>query len=239
MISLPNFKPTQNGKHDFRQTILWRIFRIMAEFVDGFGFIVDYKKTVSIFGSIRSKEDNFYYQEARRLAQMLGKSGFTIVTGGSSGIMEAGNRGAHEVGAGSIGLNISLPNEQNINRYVQRSLNFHYFFTRKVMLTYAAEAYVYFPGGFGTLDEFFELITLIQTKKIRPVPIIMIGKEYWQPLLEWINENVYLKHKNISPEDMEIYHLVDNIDEAFKIIKKSVGPREFTQEWDEYYFGEF
>ncbi len=236
MVKLSNFKSEKDSSpaRDFRQTILWRIFRIMAEFVDGFGFIVDYKKTVSIFGSTRSKEDNFYYSEARRLAQMLGRTGFTIVTGGSGGIMEAGNRGAQEVGAGSIGLNIALPHEQVANRYVQHSQSFHYFFTRKVMLTYAAEAYVYFPGGFGTLDEFFELVTLIQTRKIRPVPIVLVGKEYWQPLLDWIRDNVYLKHKNISPEDMEIYKLVDNIEEAFQIIKKSVSRREFSSEWREW-----
>jgi hypothetical protein len=206
---------------DFRQTILWRIFRIMAEFIDGFGFIVDYKKTVSIFGSTRSDENDHWYQEARKLGNLSGKAGFAVVTGGASGIMEAGNRGAFEVGAESIGLNITLPREQKENKYLTKFLHFHYFFTRKVLLTYAAEAYVYFPGGFGTLDEFFELITLIQTKKIRRVPIILVGKVYWEPLLEFIKQTVFEKHQNISKSDMQIYQLVDTAEQAFKIIQES------------------
>ncbi|OGY39128.1 MAG: Rossman fold protein, TIGR00730 family [Candidatus Brennerbacteria bacterium RIFOXYB1_FULL_41_13] len=211
-----------NNQPDFRQTILWRIFRIMAEFVDGFGKIVDFPKSVSIFGSTRSRENNHWYQEARKLGAMLGKDGFAVVTGGASGIMEAGNRGAFEAGADSVGLNIQLPHEQESNKYLTDSLNFHYFFTRKVMLTYAAEAYVYFPGGFGTLDEFYELITLIQTKKIRKVPIVIVGKDFWQPLLDYMRNVVSEKYKNIDEDDMEIYQLVDTAEEAFRIIQKSV-----------------
>ena len=212
----------QNKQPDFRQTILWRIFRIMAEFVDGFGKIVDFPKSVSIFGSTRSQENNHWYQEARKLGAMLGKDGFAVVTGGAKGVMEAGNRGAFEVGADSVGLNIELPHEQESNKYLTDSLNFHYFFTRKVMLTYAAEAYVYFPGGFGTLDEFFELITLIQTNKIRRVPIILVGKEFWQPLLDYMKKVVYEEHGNIDEKDMKIYQLVDTAKDAFKIIQDSV-----------------
>ncbi len=211
-----------NKQADFRQTILWRIFRIMAEFVDGFGKIVDFKKSVSVFGSTRSQENNHWYQEARKLGAMLGKDGFAVVTGGAAGIMEAGNRGAFEVGADSVGLNIQLPREQEANKYLTDSLNFHYFFTRKVMLTYAAEAYVYFPGGFGTLDEFFELITLIQTNKIRRVPIVLVGKEFWQPLLDYMGKVVYEGHGNVDKKDMNIYQLVDNAKDAFKIIQDSV-----------------
>ncbi len=212
----------QNKQPDFRQTILWRIFRIMAEFVDGFGKIVDFPKSVSIFGSTRSQENNHWYQEARKLGAMLGKDGFAVVTGGAKGVMEAGNRGAFEVGADSVGLNIELPHEQESNKYLTDSLNFHYFFTRKVMLTYAAEAYVYFPGGFGTLDEFFELITLIQTNKIRRVPIILVGKEFWQPLLDYMKKVVYEEHGNIDEKDMKIYQLVDTAKDAFKIIQDSL-----------------
>ncbi len=194
----------------------------MAEFVDGFGKIVDFKKSVSVFGSTRVRENNHWYQEARKLGAMLGKDGFAVVTGGAAGIMEAGNRGAFEVGANSVGLNIELPREQESNKYLTDSLNFHYFFTRKVMLTYAAEAYVYFPGGFGTLDEFFELITLIQTNKIRRVPIILVGKEFWQPLLDYMKKVVYEELNNIDEKDMKIYQLVDTAKDAFKIIQDSV-----------------
>ena len=194
----------------------------MAEFVDGFGKIVDFRKSVSVFGSTRSQENNHWYQEARKLGAMLGKDGFAVVTGGAAGIMEAGNRGAFEVGADSVGLNIELPREQETNKYLTDSLNFHYFFTRKVMLTYAAEAYVYFPGGFGTLDEFFELITLIQTNKIRRVPIVLVGKEFWQPLLDYMEKVVYEENGNIDEKDMKIYQLVDNAKDAFKIIQDSV-----------------
>jgi len=194
----------------------------MAEFVDGFGKIVDFPKSVSIFGSTRSQENNHWYQEARKLGAMLGKDGFAVVTGGAKGVMEAGNRGAFEVGADSVGLNIELPHEQESNKYLTDSLNFHYFFTRKVMLTYAAEAYVYFPGGFGTLDEFFELITLIQTNKIRRVPIILVGKEFWQPLLDYMKKVVYEEHGNIDEKDMKIYQLVDTAKDAFKIIQDSL-----------------
>ncbi len=214
----------KNKQHqpDFRQTILWRIFRIMAEFVDGFGKIVDFKKSVSIFGSTRSEEGSHWYQEARKLGAMLGKDGFAVVTGGAAGIMEAGNRGAFETGADSVGLNIELPREQESNKYLTDSLNFHYFFTRKVMLTYAAEAYVYFPGGFGTLDEFFELITLIQTNKIRRVPIVLVGKDFWQPLLDYMEKVVYEGYKNIDEKDMKVYQLVDNAKDAFKIVQDSI-----------------
>jgi uncharacterized protein (TIGR00730 family) len=182
--------------------------------------VTNYHKTVSIFGSTRLRQNEPAYEEARQLAQLLGKKGFTVVTGGSSGIMEAANRGAHEAGAESIGLNIQLPHEQEINQYVTQSLNFHYFFTRKVMLAFAAEAYVFFPGGFGTLDELTELVTLIQTKKIRPVPIVIVGKAYWQPLLDWINNTLKVKGY-ISPQDTEIYQLVDTAKEAYAIISRS------------------
>ncbi|MBP9748696.1 TIGR00730 family Rossman fold protein [Patescibacteria group bacterium] len=191
----------------------------MAEFVDGFQFLADYKKTVSMFGSTRFKERNHHYAEARQLAKRLAKDGFTIVTGGGQGIMEAANRGAVEGGGESLGLNIQLPHEQKINPYVQHSTSFHYFFTRKVMLDFAAEAYVFFPGGYGTLDEFFELIELVQTKKIKKVPILLVGRDFWAGLIDWFTTQLYEQHHSIDRSDLEIFRLVDSIDEAYALLK--------------------
>ncbi|HCI05648.1 TPA: TIGR00730 family Rossman fold protein, partial [Patescibacteria group bacterium] len=198
------------------------IFKAVCPETKDFGFIVDFKKSVTIFGSTRFDENNPWCEEARKLGRLLGKDGFAVVTGGASGIMEAGNHGAFEAGAKSVGLNIQLPREQKENKYLTDFLHFHYFFTRKVMLTYAAEAYVYFPGGFGTLDEFFELITLIQTKKIRRVPIVLVGRDYWTPLLKYINDFLFEKYQAIDQSDMKLYDLVDGSEGAFKIIQKSV-----------------
>lgn len=196
----------------------WRVFRIMSEFVEGFQFLRNLENTVSFFGSARFPENEHHYREARRLGKMLGKAGYTIVTGGGPGIMEAGNRGAHEVGAQSVGLNIQLPMEQRINPYVTASRAFHYFFTRKVMLSYAAQAYVFFPGGFGTLDELGEMLVLVQTKKIEPIPIILVGRDYWKPFLKWVRMNMLQQHKAISEDDLEILHLAKDVDEAYEII---------------------
>ena len=205
-------------KEDFSDEFGWRIFRIMAEFVDGFQLIRTLHKTVSFFGSARFDENDHHYKEARDLAQKLGKAGYTVVTGGGPGIMEAGNRGAMDVKAPSVGLNIELPAEQRLNPYTTRSQGFHYFFTRKVMLSYAAQAYVFFPGGFGTLNELTELLMLVQTKKIDPLPIVLVGKDFWSPFMKWIDEHVYQNHKAIDKEDMGIYHLAQSVDEAFEII---------------------
>ncbi len=198
----------------------WRIFRIMAEFVDGFQFLSELKKEVSIFGSARTKEGDQEYEKARKLAYLLGKEGFTMVTGGGPGIMEAANRGAKEAGVPSVGLNIQLPSEQRVNKYVTKGIPFHYFFSRKVMLSAAAQAYVFFPGGFGTLDEMSELVTLIQTKKMEPLPIILVGKKFWTPFLTWVHDDM-TKNGRISAEDEKICQLVDTPEEALKIIKKS------------------
>ncbi len=209
-------------KEDFRETFQWRIFRIMAEFVDGFQFIADFKKSVAIFGSARFSSKNPYYQEARKLTKLLAQAGYSVFTGGGPGIMEAANRGAFEAGGQSVGLNIQLPEGQRINKYVKKPIGFHYFFTRKVMLASACCGYVFFPGGFGTLDEFFEMVTLIQTKKLpQPVIVIAVGKKYWQPLFDWLENEVYKKYKAIDKKDLEIFHLVDKAEEAFKIIQKS------------------
>jgi uncharacterized protein (TIGR00730 family) len=194
----------------------------MAEFVEGWQFVTDYKNTVSVLGSARFKQDNPWYQEARKLGHLLAEDGIGVVTGGGPGIMEGGNRGAYEGGGDSVGINIQLPSEQRVNPYVTRSAGFYYFFVRKVMLFYTAQAYVFFPGGFGTLDEFFELVTLVQTKKVdkESVPVIVVGKDYWAPLLEYIEKDVYDRYKTIDKEDMNIYHMVDTAEEAFDIIKR-------------------
>jgi uncharacterized protein (TIGR00730 family) len=208
-------------------SITWRIFRIMSEFVSGFQFLAQFKKTVSFFGSARTSQESRYYEEAVLLAKSLGRLGFNVVTGGGSGIMEAGNRGAHEAGVHSIGLNIQLPYEQRINRYVSRAMGFHYFFTRKVMLSAAGQAYVFFPGGFGTLDEFFEITTLIQTGKMEPIPIILYGDEFWSPMVRYIKDVVHKKFKTIDAKDVELFIIVDSVNEAIKLVKKSKPRKDF------------
>jgi len=205
---------------DFREGASWKVFRIMAEFTEGFEFLADLKKEVTFFGSARTTEDKHSYAECRKLANLLGEAGFTVVTGGGPGIMEAANRGAHEAGAQSVGLNIQLPHEQRTNKYVKRSRAFHYFFTRKVMLSASAQAYIYFPGGFGTLDELFEMITLIQTGMTRQIPIVLVGKKYWEGLFQWSRDN-QLSEGYICAEDLEIAKIVDTAEEAFELIKDS------------------
>lgn len=202
----------------------------MAEFIEGFQFIAGYKKSVTIFGSARCCVGDKWYEEARKLAVLLVKSGFAVVTGGGPGIMQAANHGAFEEKGDSVGLNIQLPVEQRINPYVNRAHGFHYFFTRKLMLSYSAQAYVYFPGGFGTLDEMFEIVTLIQTKKIAThIPVILVGKEYWEPLVRWIQNDVYGKFKAIDIEDMQIFSIVDDASEAMEIIAQSRARDEFHE----------
>lgn len=198
------------------------IARITKEFVSGYRFLNQYGKAATFFGSSRCQFDTTVYQEATNLARMLSKDGFAIITGGGPGIMEAANKGAYEAGGQSAGLNIKLDSGQVINNYVKESASFHYFFTRKVMLSFASEVYIFFPGGFGTLDEFFEMVMLIQTKKIDPIPVVLVNREYWEPLLHLINERLYEKYNAISKEDMDIYHLVDSAEEAFSLIQKLV-----------------
>lgn len=207
---------------DFRNSPHWKVLRVTSEMVDGWQFLADFNNTVTFFGSARFSEDNEWYKTAQELGKLCAENGFEVVTGGGPGIMEGGSRGAHEAGGVSIGLNIQLPFEQRINPYVNRSMAFHYFFTRKHMLSYSAQAYVYFPGGFGTMDELFELITLIQCKKIEAhVPVIMLGKEFWEPLNTWIKTQMCEKFHTIKEEDMNIYQIVDTPTEAIEIIKKS------------------
>lgn len=214
--------------HDWRHSFHWRVFRIMAEFVEGFQFLADFKKTVTFFGSARFPETNKWYKVARELGELLGKAGFGIITGGGPGIMEAGNRGAVEGKGDSVGLNIQLPYEQRTNSFVRKARGFYYFFTRKVMLSFSAQAYVFFPGGYGTLDEVFEILTLIQTKKIyNKIPVILVGKDFWGDLDMWMKKKLLDQYKTIDPEDLKLYHIVDNAKDAFDIIKKSKPREEF------------
>ena len=201
----------------------WRVFKIMSEFVEGFDLIRRYGLAVTIFGSARATLGDDSYKSAEELAGRLAKKGFAVITGGSSGVMQAANKGAFEAGGMSVGLNISLPDAQNYNPYLTEKFGFDHFFVRKVMLTYASEAYVYFPGGFGTLDEFFEIVTLVQTKKIRKVPVILFGKDYWKPLLSFIEKTLYEDHEAIDKEDMMLYTLVDSVDEAYDYIVANVS----------------
>lgn len=199
-----------------------RLTRITEEFAKGFHFLQNYGKSATFFGSARCAAGDKHYEEARKLGALLAKEDFAIITGGGPGIMEAANKGAMEVGGQSAGINIQLDHMQNANPYVKESISFHYFFARKVMLAFASEVYIFFAGGFGTLDEFFEMTTLVQTRKIDPIPIILVGKDYWGPLLKWIERDVYKKRKSIDKEDMKIYRVVKDAKEAHRIIKKLV-----------------
>ncbi|MCX5896207.1 MAG: TIGR00730 family Rossman fold protein [Proteobacteria bacterium] len=199
----------------------WRMFKILAEFVDGFETLSDIYPCVSIFGSARSRPGEETYEKTVVIARKLAENGFNIITGGGPGIMEAGNKGAREGGGKSIGLNIHLPFEQEANAYADVRLSFKYFFVRKVMFVKYAQAYVGMPGGFGTLDEIFEAITLIQTKRIKPFPVILFGSDYWKPLWEWV-EKTLLNQKFIYPEDMDLVTILDNPDDVVKTIKRTV-----------------
>lgn len=214
---------------DFDENPSWRVFRIMAEFIDGFDFLSELEKTVTFFGSARVAETSPFYALARDLGEALGKRGYSVITGGGPGIMEAGNRGAHVTDAESIGLNIELPMGQRTNPYLSKGIGFHYFFTRKVMMVFASEAYVFFPGGLGTLDEFFELVTLIQTKKIDThIPIVLMGSEYWTPLLDWIKNDIYGKYQMITNADQQIWSLTDSVEDAVCLIEGRCQPRQRT-----------
>ncbi len=197
-----------------------RMAMIVEEFRKGFEFLKRQEKTVSIFGSARSSLKADVYKEAELLAGELARQGYAILTGGGPGIMEAANKGACEAGGRSLGLNIELPGGQRTNQYVKESISFHHFFVRKVMLAFSSDAYIFFPGGFGTLDEFFELVMLIQTGKTNPVPVILVDKEYWAPLVSWIERALFEKNRAINKEDMELYHLVDNSSEALGVLAK-------------------
>ncbi len=197
----------------------WRVLRIQSELVDGIEHLTKIGAAVNIFGSARLPADNRYYQQAERLARLLAQAGIPVITGGGPGIMEAGNKGAQGHGRLSIGLNITLPAEQRPNPYQELSLSFRYFFVRKFMFIKHAIAFAIFPGGMGTLDELFEAVTLIQTEKIDPFPVVMIGRSYWQGLLTWIEETV-LAQGCIDAVDMRLFQVVDSAEEAMQIIQR-------------------
>lgn len=205
---------------DYKTSDSWRVFRIMGEFVGGFDSMATVTRGVSIFGSARTPEDSPEYEAARETAYLLGTAGFEIITGGGPGIMEAANRGAHEAGAVSIGCNIELPMEQDPNPYQNRSQTYKYFFVRKTMFIKYSNAYVIFPGGFGTMDELFEALTLIQTRKIRNFPVVLFGSQYWRGLLTWITSTM-LHEKMIHTEDLGLIHLTDSPRDAVDFIIKT------------------
>jgi uncharacterized protein (TIGR00730 family) len=198
---------------------VWRIFRIMAEFVEGFETMSSVGKAVSIFGSARTDPADPFYKAAEETARLLAKANYAIISGGGPGIMEAANKGAFDAGGQSIGLNITLPQEQEANKYQTITLDFHYFYARKVMFVKYSSAFVCFPGGYGTLDEFFETMTLIQTLKIQPYPIILYGSEYWSGLIDWMRQQ--LLPNFIDGEDTDIFRLVDSPKEVLQLVKSS------------------
>ena len=206
----------------FKSSDSWRVFRIMGEFVGGFDSLATITHGVSVFGSARTTEDNEFYEAARETGRLLAEAGFEVITGGGPGIMEAANRGAFEAGKISVGCNIELPFEQSSNPYQNKSLTFKYFFVRKTMFIKYSNAYVIFPGGFGTLDELFEALTLIQTRKIRNFPVVLFGSNYWKGLLAWLT-SMMLNEKNINAEDLSLMHLTDSPKDAVDFITKCCG----------------
>jgi uncharacterized protein (TIGR00730 family) len=209
---------------EFLDTDPWRALRIQAEFVEGFDALAAVGPAVSVFGSARTRDDHPMYEQARRLGARLAELGYAVITGGGPGIMEAANRGCQEAGGLSVGCNIELPMEQGLNRYVDLGVEFRYFFARKVMFVKYADAFVIFPGGFGTLDELFEALTLIQTKKIQDFPVVLIGRVYWAGLIDWIRDTL-VREAAIAPADVDLLRLTDDIDEAAHIIETYVAER--------------
>ena len=205
---------------EFTHTDTWRVFRIMGEFVEGFDELASLNRGISIFGSARSKPDHADYKAAQETAALLAKEGFAVITGGGPGVMEAANRGAFEAGGLSIGCNIELPFEQRPNAYQTRSLTFKYFFVRKMMFVKYSLGFVIFPGGFGTFDELFEALTLIQTKKIRDFPVVLFGTSYWTGLLNWMRE-VVLPDGKIAEHDLRLFHVTDSPEEVVQIVMRS------------------
>lgn len=200
----------------------WRVFKVMSEFVEGFEIIRKYGLAASFFGTARPSFEDHFYKDATELASRLAKKGFAVITGGSAGIMEAANKGAYEAGGASVGLNIRIEETQGLNKYLTDSFTFDHFFVRKVMLSFASEVYIFFPGGYGTLDEFFELITLVQTRKIRKIPIVIYGREYWEPLVAFFQKKMLDEHDAIDVKDIDLYFLADSVDEAYDYIIKNV-----------------
>lgn len=210
----------QRGPTDWVHTDPWRVLRIQSEFVEGFGALAEVPRAVTIFGSARTDEDHHEYVWARELGTALARAGYAVITGGGPGIMEGANRGACESGGYSIGLGIELPFEQRLNEWVDLGINFRYFFARKTMFVKYSQAFICLPGGFGTLDELFEALTLVQTHKITSFPIILMGSEYWSGLVGWLRDAVARSGK-ISPDDLDLIHVTDSVDEVVRIIVES------------------
>lgn len=213
-------EPHTKGWNEIKTNDSWAIFKIMGEFVNGFEKMSAIGPCVSIFGSARTKPNHEYYKLAERIAKKIVEAGYGVITGGGPGIMEAGNKGAHLGGGTSVGLNIELPFEQHDNPYIDhdKNLNFDYFFVRKVMFVKYSQGFVVMPGGFGTLDELFEAITLIQTNKIAKFPIILVGKDFWGGLFDWIKATLLEKYHNVSPGDLDLIKIVDTEEEVIDVL---------------------
>lgn len=211
---------------DFLAQDPWRVFRIMAEFVDGFEMMAQVPPGISVFGSSRAGPDHPYYGKALETGRRIAQAGFSVITGAGPGIMEAANRGAKEVGGESVGLNITLPFEQVANPYLTKVIHFRYFFVRKVMFSKYAIGLIFFPGGFGTLDEFFDTSTLIQTDKIHRLPVVLMGRDFWEGQLAWLRETVLERYGHISPEDLELYHVTDEPADAVDHVCRHLAQRD-------------
>ncbi len=205
---------------DFKLEESWRLFKILGEFVEGIETLHNLGKAVSIFGSSRTKPGTPYYELASDIAALMVRNGYGVITGGGGGIMEAANKGAANAGGTSVGLNITLPFEQDPNPFSNIKVQFNYFFIRKVMFVKYASAYIIMPGGFGTLDELFEAVTLIQTQRIKPLPVILVGCDFWHGIIDWVKTTM-LTEGNISPDDLDIFKITDDPDEVLKIVKTS------------------
>ena len=211
------------GSTEWVHTDPWRVMRIQSEFVEGFGALAELGPAISVFGSARTTPDEASYVQAERLGRRLVEAGFAVITGGGPGVMEAANRGALEGGGVSVGLGIELPFEQGMNQYVDLGVNFRYFFARKTMFVKYAEGFVVLPGGFGTLDELFEALTLVQTQKVTSFPIILMGRRYWSGLLDWLRESAQ-EMGTIGPKDVDLLTLTDDVDEALQTILDANDP---------------
>lgn len=211
------------SREEYTHGLSWRILKIQSEFVKGHDFLGKFGKSVSIFGSARRGFEDKVYQEAEKIAKQLADDGYDIFTGGGPGIMEAANKGASQSDKGrSVGININLPGNgltERRNQYVDEAESFDFFFSRKVILSFAAQFYVFFPGGFGTMDELFEMLTLIQTGKTTQIPVVLVDKDFWSPLVEWIKNVMYEKNQAISKDDLDLFHLVDTAEEACEFIQ--------------------
>jgi uncharacterized protein (TIGR00730 family) len=206
------------GPSDWVHTDPWRVMRIQSEFIEGFGMLAELPKAITVFGSARTKPDGHFYKQSELLGQRLSEAGYAVITGGGPGIMEAANKGCHEAGGVSVGLGIELPFEQSMNEYVDLGMVFRYFFARKTCFLKYSIGYVGMPGGYGTLDEIFEAVTMIQTGKITSFPLVLFGTQFWTPMLDWIKDTL-VEDGNVSPADIDLFTLTDDVDEAVQIIK--------------------